>query len=172
MNAQATGPPPLPFGSTRSVCFGLTRPAGSESFFSVEDAGSNEPVQKFSRWSSRRGSNPHSIGYSGAQSGHVYREFHPARTIQFMVQPFGFRFIQVTAEENFGRTDLIKPSLLNVVLSEPTTISLVEPDLGTLSPKTFVAHCSFRFASGSTPMWPNGRGMSSILHHGTLKFNQ
>ncbi len=85
-----------------------------------------------------------------------------------MVQPFGFRFIQVTAEENFGRTALIKTSLLNVVLSEPTTISLVEPDPGTLSPRTFVAHCSFRFASGSTPMWPNGRGMSSILHHGTL----
>ena len=64
--------------------------------------------------------------------------------------PHGFHIIQVTAEENFGRTDLIKTSLLNAVLTMPYTISPALQYTGTLSPSIFFA-LLFPFRIGINP---------------------
>ena len=67
--------------------------------------------------------------------------------------------IRFPLHSGHGRGKLsIKPSLLNVGLSGPTTISHALPGPGTLLPRTFIAHCSFRFASGSTSFGPTAGG--------------
>ena len=104
-----------------------------------------QALERLAKWSSRRGSNPHSIGYSGAQSGHVYRGSHPAERYNSWSSHSVSSSFRSRRRKNLGRTDLIKPSLLNVVLPEPTTISYALPDPGTLLPRTFIAHCSFPF---------------------------
>lgn len=87
VDVSATGPPPLPrlrAGEHRSLIHAFcVFPNEGDASLAVNHLlawrmPARMGLDKALKWSSRRGSNPHSVSYSGAQSLHVYLESHQA----------------------------------------------------------------------------------------------
>lgn len=121
-------------------------------------------VEPKSKWSSRRGSNPHAATTSRCTVGARVLRISRSGTVQFTVQPHAFLFIRVTAK---AKCHWPKSSLSNVVLVMPTAISPALPDRCTLWHSAFVAHGSPWFWGDSTLLLLR-QGKSSVFLHGTL----
>lgn len=82
-----------------------------------------QALERLAKWSSRRGLNPHSIGYSGAQSGHVYSESHGAERYNSRSSHLLFRHGVVAKAKRRSAKVLARPCGIRHVgryISRPT----------------------------------------------------